>query len=46
MRYLQLISHKLVGMLAVCLSKILMELNTVTDCQHCVGSIYSKKCDI
>ena len=46
MRQFQFVCHKLIGMLAMCLSKIFVQADTMTYCQHGVGAIDCQKCKI
>ena len=46
MRYVKLICHQLIGMLAVRLSEVFVQLYAVADGQDRVRSVYSKENDV
>ena len=43
MAYLQLIRHNLIGMLPMCLTKIFVKKDTMTDCQTTINTIYKHR---
>ena len=46
MRHFQLVRHQLVGVLAMGLSEIFVELDAVAYCKHRVGTIDGEECEI